>query len=38
MSVKFIDGEELTGIAAQLRLTHLRKVGNDPVPPRRFRL
>ncbi len=33
MSVKFIDSEALAGIAAQLRLTHLRKLDNEPAPP-----
>ena len=33
MSVKFIDSEALAGIAAQLRLTHLRKLDDEPAPP-----
>ena len=33
MSVKFIDNAALTGIASQLRLTHLRKLENEPAPP-----
>jgi diguanylate cyclase len=33
MSVKFIDNDALAGIAAQLRLTHLRKLGDEPAPP-----
>jgi diguanylate cyclase (GGDEF)-like protein len=33
MSVKFIDSEALAGIAGQLRLTHLRKLDNEPAPP-----
>jgi diguanylate cyclase (GGDEF)-like protein len=32
MSVKYIDQYALSGIAAQLRLTHLRKVGSEAVP------
>ena len=32
MSVKFIDSEALAGIAAQLQLTHLRKLGGEPAP------
>jgi diguanylate cyclase (GGDEF)-like protein len=33
MSVKFIDSDALAGIALQLRLAHLRKVGSDePLP------
>ena len=33
MSVKFIDSQALAGIAGQLRLTHLRKLGDDELPP-----
>ena len=33
MSVKFIDNEALAGIAAQLLLTHLRKLDEEPGPP-----
>ncbi len=33
MSVKFIDGKALAGIAGQLRLMHLRKLDNEPAPP-----
>jgi diguanylate cyclase len=33
MSVKFIDSDVLAGIAAQLRLTHLRKVDDETEPP-----
>ncbi|HEY1475906.1 MAG TPA: EAL domain-containing protein [Pseudolabrys sp.] len=33
MAVKFIDNDALAGIAAQLRLTHLRKLGDEPAPP-----
>ena len=33
MSVKFIDSEALAGIAAQLQLTHLRKLDDEPAPP-----
>jgi diguanylate cyclase (GGDEF)-like protein len=33
MSVKFIDSEALAGIAGQLRLTHLRKLDDEPAPP-----
>jgi diguanylate cyclase (GGDEF)-like protein len=32
MSVKFIDDGVLSGIAAQLRLTNLRKIEQDPLP------
>jgi diguanylate cyclase (GGDEF)-like protein len=32
MSVKFIDSDALAGIAAQLRLTHLRKLDDAPAP------
>src|SRR4029077_11877762 len=32
MSVKFIDDSALTGIAAQLRLSNLRKIEHDPLP------
>ena len=38
MSVKFIDSDVLAGIAAQLRLTNLRKIDDAPVPPDRFDL
>ncbi len=33
MSVKFIDSDALADIAAQLQLTHLRKLGDEPAPP-----
>jgi diguanylate cyclase (GGDEF)-like protein len=33
MSVKFIDKDVLADIAAQLSLTNLRQVGDEPVPP-----
>jgi diguanylate cyclase (GGDEF)-like protein len=33
MSIEYIDKEELTQIASQLRLNNLREVGADPVPP-----
>jgi diguanylate cyclase (GGDEF)-like protein len=33
VSVKFIDGAALTGIAAQLQLSHLRKLDGAPAPP-----
>jgi diguanylate cyclase (GGDEF)-like protein len=33
MSVKFIDDAALAGVASQLRLTHLRKLENEPAPP-----
>jgi len=33
MSVKFIDEGALASIETQLRLTHLRKIEQDPVPP-----
>jgi diguanylate cyclase (GGDEF)-like protein len=33
VSVKFIDSETLAGIAAQLQLTHLRKLDDEPAPP-----
>ncbi len=33
MSIEYIDQEELTQIASQLRLNNLREVGADPVPP-----
>jgi diguanylate cyclase (GGDEF)-like protein len=32
MSVKFIDNDALAGIAAQLRLTHLRRLDGEPAP------
>jgi len=32
MSVRFIDSDALAGIAAQLRLTHLRKLDDAPAP------
>jgi diguanylate cyclase (GGDEF)-like protein len=36
LSVKFIDRDVLTDIAAQLRLTHLRKIDTTDVPPGDF--
>jgi diguanylate cyclase (GGDEF)-like protein len=33
LSVKFIDSEALSGIAAQLQLTNLRRLGEETVPP-----
>jgi diguanylate cyclase (GGDEF)-like protein len=36
MSVKFIDTDTLAAIAAQLRLTNLRLVDEDPTPPGDF--
>ena len=36
MSVKFIDSDVLAGIATQLRLTNLRKIDQEPVPPGDF--
>ncbi len=33
MSVKFIDSDALADIAAQMQLTHLRKLGAEPAPP-----
>ncbi len=33
VSVKYIDDVTLAGIAAQLRLTHLRRLGAQPAPP-----
>jgi len=36
MSVKFIDSNVLAGIASQLRLTNLRMVDNEPLPPADF--
>ena len=33
MAVKFIDSEALAGIAAQLQLSHLRKLDDEPAPP-----
>jgi len=36
MSVKFIDHNALDGIAAQLRLAHLRAIGKAPAPPGDF--
>jgi diguanylate cyclase (GGDEF)-like protein len=37
LAVKFIDSEELAGIAAQLRLTHLREIGDtEEAPPGDF--
>jgi diguanylate cyclase (GGDEF)-like protein len=32
MSVKFIDNDALAGIAAQLQLTHLRRLDGEPAP------
>src|SRR5450759_496317 len=32
MSVRFIDSDALASIAAQLRLTHLRKLDGEPAP------
>jgi diguanylate cyclase len=36
MSVKFIDGDALGGIATQLRLENLRMIDDGPVPPGDF--
>jgi len=36
MSVKFIDSDVLSGIESRLRLTNLRKIDEDPVPPGDF--
>jgi diguanylate cyclase (GGDEF)-like protein len=36
MSVKFIDDNVLSNIAAQLRLTNLRKIEQEPLPPGDF--
>jgi len=33
MSVKFVDSETLAAIAGQLRLSHLRKLEDEPAPP-----
>ena len=33
MSVKFVDSETLAAIAGQLRLSHLRKLQDEPAPP-----